>query len=166
MISFFCSPNDSDYSDAWTVDTVTAAERQIVSQQAIREMHSERFYLVVDIPSNSIPIINGIKCWLGYEERISRSLSTNIHVNEPFTALVKQKFADNTSFSTQDLRIIKRYAKKMDATSESIAAAFKITKMTVETFNKKILKKAELFANKKFRTAKEAAVYFRDVGLI
>ncbi len=79
---------------------------------------------------------------------------------------VQKKFAEYTDFSMQELRILKRYAYQKNSTSELIGKAFKIKKSTVDTFNKRILKKAETFSKQRFNTAKEAALYFKNAGLV
>lgn len=101
-----------------------------------------------------------------YHTRIYPGNKHNAHTEERLHILVQKKFADHTDFSTQELRILKRYARQKNSTSEMIAKAFKIKKSTVDTFNKRILKKSEIFSQQSFKTAKEAALYFKNAGLI
>ncbi len=100
-----------------------------------------------------------------YQTRIYHSTATTGNLDK-LSLLVKKIFSDLELFSIQELRILKRYAQKKDLTSEQIGIAFKIKKSTVDTFNKRILKKATTFSGQHFGTAKEAAVYFKTLGLI
>lgn len=101
-----------------------------------------------------------------YHTRICPANSRSAQLNEKLHALARKKFAAHTDFSTQELRILKRYAQQKDCTSEIIGQAFKIKKSTVSTFNKRILKKTETFSGQSFNTAKDAALYFKNGGLI
>ncbi|GAB3421726.1 hypothetical protein [Niabella aquatica] len=101
-----------------------------------------------------------------YHTRIYPVNSYSAHVDDRLHALARKKFAEQTSFSIQELRILKRYVYQKNSTSEIIGQAFKIKKSTVNTFNKRILKKTELFSKQGFNTAKEAALYFKNAGLI
>jgi hypothetical protein len=100
-----------------------------------------------------------------YQTRIYHAGNTARSLDE-LPSLVRKIFNDLSLFSIQELRILKRYAQKTDLTSEQLGAAFKIKKSTVETFNKRILKKAASFSGHPFSTAKEAAIYFKTMGLI
>lgn len=92
--------------------------------------------------------------------------STHNSAEERLLELVRQKFADQIGFSVQESRILNRYAQQKNCTSEMIAKAFKIEKSTVNTHNKRILKKAETFFQQKFDSAKEAAMFFKKMELI
>ncbi|MBO9561725.1 MAG: hypothetical protein J7621_03090 [Niastella sp.] len=89
-----------------------------------------------------------------------------VSYNERIYKRARHRFEENSGFSTQELRIIKRYAYSKDPTSEQIAQAFKIQKGTVDKFNKRILKKTELLYKMSFANAKDTALYFRKTGLI
>lgn len=101
-----------------------------------------------------------------YHTRIYPGNRHSMYIQDKLQALVRKKFAEHTDFSTQELRILKRYAHQKNSSSEMIANAFKIKKSTVNTFNKRILKKAETFSQQGFHTAKEAALHFKNAGLI
>lgn len=101
-----------------------------------------------------------------YHSRISANNHEGVFMNSQLNALVGHQFARSRVFSTQELRIIKRYAAHTNSTSDAISAAFRIKKSTVDTFNKRIIQKAEAFAKIRFKTAKDAAEYFRHTGLI
>lgn len=101
-----------------------------------------------------------------YHARVYPKNGNSLHADEKLSALVRKKFAEHTNFSIQELRILKRYAHQKNSTSEMIGKSFKIKKSTVDTFNKRILKKSETFSQQSFNTAKEAALYFKNVGLI
>lgn len=101
-----------------------------------------------------------------YHTRIYPGNEDSTHADEKLLALARKKFAEHTDFSVQELRILKRYAHPKSNTSEMIGKAFKIKKSTVDTYNKRILKKAETFSQQHFNTAKEAALYFKHAGLI
>lgn len=101
-----------------------------------------------------------------YHTRIYPANKHSTHTEEKLSTLVRRKFSEHTDFSTQELRILKRYAQQETSTSELIGEAFKIKKLTVDTFNKRILKKAEIFSQQSFKTAKQAALYFKNAGLI
>lgn len=101
-----------------------------------------------------------------YHTRIPPENGYNFQTDEKLLAIVRKFFAGHTHFSIQELRILKRYARQQNSTSEMIGEAFKIKKSTVDTFNKRILKKAETFSQQSFNTAKEAALYFKNAGLI
>ncbi|MBX2925687.1 MAG: hypothetical protein KF746_26050 [Chitinophagaceae bacterium] len=101
-----------------------------------------------------------------YHTRLYRGNEQGIYTEERLHAFARKKFAEYTDFSIQELRILKRHARQKDSTSKTIGKAFKIEKSTVDTFNKRILKKAEIFSGQNFKTAKEAALYFKHAGLI
>ena len=101
-----------------------------------------------------------------YHSRISIENGFNSKADEKLLTIVRKIFAEHTNFSTQELRILKRYAQQKGSTSEKIGEAFKIKKSTVDTFNKRILKKTEIFSRQNFKTAKESALYFKNAGLI
>jgi hypothetical protein len=86
--------------------------------------------------------------------------------NEVLKKIVQKEFETASLFSVQELRILKRYASLENATSEMIATAFKIKKGTVDTFNKRIMKKCENILGLRFSTAKKTAEYFKSVDLI
>ncbi len=101
-----------------------------------------------------------------YHTRIYDEPELANHLNEILKKLVQKKFEDARGFSIQELRILKRYATAQNVTSETIAKAFKIEKTTVDTYNKRILKKAENIFGLSFGDAKKAAAYFKRVGFI
>ncbi len=101
-----------------------------------------------------------------YHTRLYPGSEHSIYTAEKLLALVRKKFTDHTDFSMQESRILKRYAQQKNCTSEMIGKAFKIEKTTVNTYNKRILKKAEAFSQQRFGTAKEASLYFKKAGLI
>jgi hypothetical protein len=88
------------------------------------------------------------------------------YTNEKLAAVVRKKFTEHTNFSMQELRILTRYAQKKQTTSKMVGNSFKIKESTVNTFNKRIIKKAEDFLQIKFSSAKETADYLRKAGLI
>jgi hypothetical protein len=79
---------------------------------------------------------------------------------------VKKKFDELKCFSVQELRILKRYAKKENITSEAIAKAFKIEKATVGTYNKRILTKGEILFGERFDNARNVAEYLKELQLL
>ncbi len=101
-----------------------------------------------------------------FHTRIYSTNANNIHMEEKLSILVKKKFAAHTALSTQELKILKRYAQQKNNTSEVIAKELAIKKSTVDTYNKRILEKAEIFCQRRFDTAKDAALYFKKSGLI
>ncbi|MBX3254083.1 MAG: hypothetical protein KF862_08085 [Chitinophagaceae bacterium] len=101
-----------------------------------------------------------------YHTRIYPGNGHDMHTGEKLLTLIRKKFSEHTNFSFQELRILQTYARQKESTSETIGEAFNIKKSTVDTFNKRILKKAEAFSRKSFSTAKEAALYFKHAGLI
>ncbi|MGG9960328.1 hypothetical protein [Ferruginibacter sp. SUN106] len=86
--------------------------------------------------------------------------------NDLVKKLAQKKFEETKGFSIQELRILKRYDSKTKVTSEMIAKAFKIEKGTVDTYNKRILKKAENIFGLRFGDARNAAAYLKRVGLL
>jgi hypothetical protein len=80
--------------------------------------------------------------------------------------IVRKKFDELKCFSVQELRILKRYAKKENITSEAIAKAFKIEKATVGTYNKRILTKGEILFGERFSNARNVAEYLKELGLL
>jgi hypothetical protein len=101
-----------------------------------------------------------------YHTRIYNEKDLSIHYNETLKKAVQKKFEETPGFSVQELRILKRYASTENITSEIIAKAFKIEKVTVDKFNKRILRKCENIFGQSFSNAKKAAEYFRRVQLI
>jgi hypothetical protein len=79
---------------------------------------------------------------------------------------VKKKFDELKCFSVQEMRILKRYAKKENITSEAIAKAFKIEKATVGTYNKRILTKGEILFGERFDNARNVAEYLKELQLL
>ncbi|MFM9908356.1 MAG: hypothetical protein ACKVOW_03350 [Chitinophagaceae bacterium] len=101
-----------------------------------------------------------------YHTRINNEAELPNHHNDIVKKLVQKKFEDARGFSIQELRILKRYATAQNVTSETIAKAFKIEKTTVDTYNKRILKKAENILGQNFGDAKKVATYFKRAGLL
>ncbi len=101
-----------------------------------------------------------------YHTRIYDNAELPNHQNDIVKKLVQKKFEDVRGFSIQELRILKRYAAPENITSETIAKAFKIEKTTVDTYNKRILKKAENIFGLSFGDAKKVAAYFKRAGLL
>jgi hypothetical protein len=101
-----------------------------------------------------------------YHSKIYDDVAAINNSNEILKKAAGKKFEATKSFSVQELRILKRYAASENIKSEHIAKAFKIEKTTVDTYNKRILKKAENIFGQRFENAKNAAGYFKRVGLI
>lgn len=101
-----------------------------------------------------------------YHNRLYQKNEDSLHAEEKLLSLVQKKFSNHIGFSVQESRILKRYAQQKNCTSEMIGRAFKIEKTTVDTHNKRIIKKIENALQRKFGAAKEAALYFKQVGLI
>lgn len=101
-----------------------------------------------------------------YHTRLYLNNEANSEIADNLSSLVKKCFLEHTDFSTQELRILKRYAQKKETTTSHISAAFKIKKATVNTYNKRIMRKAEQFSQQKFTSAKEVAKYYRLIGFI
>lgn len=78
----------------------------------------------------------------------------------------KNKFKSVQLFSTQEMRILHRYAYDENTNSEDIAKAFKIDKKTVSTHNTNILDKAEIFFYYRFDSAKKFAQHLKRLDLI
>jgi predicted DNA-binding protein YlxM (UPF0122 family) len=78
--------------------------------------------------------------------------------------LFEEKSTTNP-FSTQEIRILKRYAQN-DASANDIAKAFKIEKNTVYTLNRRILEKTEKVYQVKFDKASDVAKYLKKEGLL
>ncbi len=87
-------------------------------------------------------------------------------LNEQIKKTVQRKFEESNFFSVQELRILKRYAKKENLTSIAIAKAFKIEKATVDTYNKRILKKAENIFGESFENARLVGEYLKALELL
>lgn len=89
---------------------------------------------------------------------------------DTINALIKKKalqhFEEAGIFSTQELRILKRYSDNSNAGSQAVARAFKIKKATVDTHNKRIMKKAAAAFEQRFENAASAAHYIQLSGLI
>lgn len=92
----------------------------------------------------------------GRDQRLEEKLRTGL----------QKKFEESSGFSIQELRILKRYIQNENVTSSSIAKAFKIEKATVDTYNKRILKKTEDLFRKKMDNAKKVAAYFKRMELL
>ncbi len=97
--------------------------------------------------------------WSAADEKITTQI-------EIINKAVRKKFDELKCFSVQELRILKRYAKKENITSEAIAKAFKIEKATVGTYNKRILSKGEVLFGERFENARNVAEYLRELQLI
>ncbi len=68
----------------------------------------------------------------------------------------------NKIFSPQELRILRKFAYNQDIKSEEIAESFKITKETVHTLNRRIMKKGKYFMTENnFKHTKELAMCLR-----
>jgi hypothetical protein len=101
-----------------------------------------------------------------YHSSIYHEAEQSNQLNQVIKKLVQKKFEEARAFSVQELRILKRYAATEAATSETIARAFKIEKTTVDTYNKRILKKAESIFGQRFGDAKKVAAYFKRLQLV
>lgn len=98
-----------------------------------------------------------------YHGRLYDVTHTGTIYEEKIKKKLQNSFEQHSNFSTQELRIIKRYAQNAKTTSETIAKAFKIKKATVATYNKRILRKAELIFCTEFENAKEVGKYLREI---
>jgi len=101
-----------------------------------------------------------------YHARLLAPFAPADRLHDSYRSLVKKRFLEQVNFSTQEWRILKRYARQQETTRKMIGSSFKIKESTVNTFNKRILKKAEQFSQKKFSTAKAAAGYFSEMGFV
>jgi len=77
-----------------------------------------------------------------------------------------QKFLDMKIFSTKELQTARILAYDPDATQNSIAVEFDVSRHTIDTFYRRFLEKARNFFGKEFRSATEAAVFLRKEGLL
>jgi predicted XRE-type DNA-binding protein len=74
---------------------------------------------------------------------------------------------ESNLFTSQEYRILRKFANNKNITSEEIATAFKIKKSTVHTFNKSIIEKGRLFfKDNKIENAKDLALRLRNNYLI
>jgi len=79
---------------------------------------------------------------------------------------VQSKFKNECFFSFQEYRILKKYAYDSKSTSDLIAKSLQLEKSTIDTYNKRILKKAEEIFSQQFSKAKKVAAYLKMAGLI
>lgn len=77
-----------------------------------------------------------------------------------------QRFIDMKIFSAKELQTARILAYDVDASQNSIAEKFDVTRHTVDTFYRRFLEKARNFFGKEFRSATEAAVFLRKEGLL
>jgi hypothetical protein len=100
--------------------------------------------------------------------RITEGNNRDIKFEENIKSKAQERFeAKSTTnpYSTQEIRILKRYAQN-DASAIEIAKAFKIEKNTVYTLNRRILEKTERVYNVKFEKAIDVAKYLKMEGLL
>ena len=101
-----------------------------------------------------------------YHSRVSSTDSKDFQFQYEIQNAVKSHFEKSAFFSTQEHRILKKYATTQNITSEAIAKAFKVEKVSVNTYNKRILKKAKELFNYQFVNAKEVGLWLRETGLL
>ena len=101
-----------------------------------------------------------------YYARVYDDTHTGTIKEENIKKKLQSCFEQHSNFSTQELRIIKRYAQYAKTTSETVAKAFKIEKATVATYNKRILRKAEVMFCREFENAKEVGKYLSEINFI
>ncbi len=77
-----------------------------------------------------------------------------------------QRFMDMKIFSAKELQTARILAYDVDASQNSIAQKFDVSRHTVDTFYRRFLEKARAFFGKEFRSATEAAVFLRKGGLL
>lgn len=101
-----------------------------------------------------------------YHLRLLNGQTQNIASINFLELSTKKNFETGSAFSFQELRILKKYAQSPTNNSQSIAKSYKIEKGTVDTYNKRIMKKAESIYCQKFENARKVAEYFKRLGLI
>jgi len=78
----------------------------------------------------------------------------------------KKSFNGQKHFSTQEMRILHKFAGDPKLLPADIARMFKIKESTVLTYKKRILNKAEKLFHKRFKTTKQVAEHLREQGLV
>ena len=79
---------------------------------------------------------------------------------------LKEAFENENLFSSQELRILRKYAYKPVMSTAELASNFKVEISTIATHNKRILKKAEALFKLRFATASKVAAFLKEQGLI
>jgi hypothetical protein len=77
-----------------------------------------------------------------------------------------KKFLEMKIFSPKELQTARILAYDIDATQNSIAKEFNVSRYTIDTFYKRFLEKARIFFSKEFHSAAEAASFLRMEGLL
>jgi hypothetical protein len=77
-----------------------------------------------------------------------------------------QRFLNMRIFSAKELQTARILAYNPEATQNSIAEEFGVTRHTVNTFYRRFLDKSREFFQKEFRSATEAAIFLRKEGLL
>jgi hypothetical protein len=100
--------------------------------------------------------------------RILKGKDRELYYENLLKGKAQEKFEGKSTtnpYSTQEIRILKRYAQN-DASAIEIAKAFKIEKNTVYTLNRRILEKTDRVYNVKFDKATDVAKFLKMEGLL
>ena len=101
-----------------------------------------------------------------YHCRLSNIDNKQLKLQQVIQTLVKTRFEKAAFFSIQEHRILKKYANTKNITSQAIATAIKVEKISVNTYNKRILKKARELFHYPFTNAMEVGIWLKTMGCL
>lgn len=101
-----------------------------------------------------------------YCTRITDRLGNAIAWEDDFFKTIKSSFEKQAIFSTQELRILYKFASNPSVSSAEVAVMFKVKENTIITYKRRILQKAQFFFQRRFNTAREVASYLQEYRLI
>jgi hypothetical protein len=101
-----------------------------------------------------------------YSIRVVKGDGSHLDWEVEMIERIKSLFEDKNQFSSQQIRILRKYAYYPDIDVNQIATSFKIKASTVYTNHQRILKKAALLFQKKFESVREVARYMKEQWLL
>jgi len=101
-----------------------------------------------------------------YSSRSMDADGFNTLWNQELISNTRNQFEKEQHFSLQELRIMREYAYNQQMSSAEIASKFKIRIHTLNTYNKRILKKGNNLFRISLDNARQVALYIKTNGLI
>lgn len=101
-----------------------------------------------------------------YCTRITDRLGNAVEWQDDYFTGIKTFFEKQSIFSSQELRILYKFASDPSISSADVAVMFKVKENTIITYKRRILFKAQHFFQRRFKTAREVAAYLQEYRLI
>jgi hypothetical protein len=101
-----------------------------------------------------------------FSTRIYNPIDATQPIQENIQKAIVKLFATDNPFSYQEIKILKMYSEKASITNDKIAQQMNIDKRTVDSYNRRILQKANDFFEIEFINAKMVAAHLKKLILI